>query len=119
MMRAICSALSLGSSSVHHERSPQAVKPIDMAKTLSVFKPEERNSFLFINREHMIKGEPKQQVQYTMSVEKVMNLYVYWSVSTVKSFGCCSYGRWVGLLRRMNIIQSVICFIMTDGAKLV
>jgi len=67
----------------------------------------------------MIKGEPKQQVQYTMSVEKVMNLYVYWSVSTVKSFGCCSYGRWVGLLRRMNIIQSVICFIMTVGAKLV
>ncbi|SJX23268.1 hypothetical protein ACNJC6_02924 [Acinetobacter johnsonii] len=67
----------------------------------------------------MIKGEPKQQVQYTMSVEKVMNLYVYWSVSTVKSFDCCSDGRWVGLLRRMNIIQSVICFIMTDGAKLV
>lgn len=67
----------------------------------------------------MIKGEPKQQVQYTMSVEKVMNLYVYWSVSTVKSFDCCSDGRWVGLLGRMNIIQSVICFIMTDGAKLV
>ena len=67
----------------------------------------------------MIKGEPRQQVQYTMSVEKVMNLYVYWSVSTVKSFDCCSDGRWVGLLRRMNIIQSVICFIMTDGAKLV
>ena len=67
----------------------------------------------------MIKGEPKQQVQYTMSVEKVMNLYVYWSISTVKSFDCCSDGRWVGLLRRMNIIQSVICFIMTDGAKLV
>ena len=67
----------------------------------------------------MIKGEPKQQVQYTMSVEKVMNLYVYWSVSTVKSFDCCSDGKWVGLLRRMNIIQSVICFIMTDGAKLV
>ena len=67
----------------------------------------------------MIKGEPKQQVQYTMSVEKVMNLYVYWSVSTVKSFDCCSDGRLVGLLRRKNIIQSVICFIMTDGAKLV
>lgn len=67
----------------------------------------------------MIKGEPKQQVQYTMSVEKVMNLYVYWSVSTVKSFGCCSDGRWVRLLRIMNIIQPVICFIMTDGAKLV
>ena len=67
----------------------------------------------------MIKGEPKQQVQYTMSVEKVMNLYVYWSVSTVKSFDCCSDGKWVGLLRKMNIIQSVICFIMTDGATLV
>ncbi len=67
----------------------------------------------------MIKGEPKQQVQYTMSVEKVMNLYVYWSISTVKSFDCCSDGRWVLLLRRMNVIQSVICFIMTDGAKLV
>ncbi len=39
----------------------------------------------------MIKGEPKQQVQYTMSVEKVMNLYVYWSISTVKSFDCLSW----------------------------
>lgn len=67
----------------------------------------------------MIKGEPKQQVQYTMSVEKVMNLYVYWSVSTVKSFDCCSDGSWVDLLRRMKSIQPVICFIMTDGAKLV
>lgn len=60
----------------------------------------------------MIKGEPKQQVQYTMLVEKVMNLYVYWSVSTVKSFDCCSDGRWVGLLRRMNSIQSVLGFIV-------
>gem|GEM_PF-1708141 len=60
----------------------------------------------------MIKGEPKQQVQYTMSVEKVMNLYVYWSVLTVKSFDCCSGGRWAGLLRRMNSIQSVLGFIV-------
>lgn len=52
----------------------------------------------------MIKGEPKQQVQYTMSAEKVMNLYVYWSVSTVKSFDCCSDGKWVGLLRKMSSI---------------
>lgn len=67
----------------------------------------------------MIKGEPKQQVQYTMSVEKVMNLYVYWSVSTVKSFDYCFDAGWVRLLRIMIIIQSVIGFIMTDGAKFV
>jgi hypothetical protein len=67
----------------------------------------------------MIKGEPKQQVQYTMSVEKVMSLYVYWSISTVKSFDCCSDAGWVRLLRIMSIIQSVIGFIMTAGAKFV
>ena len=64
----------------------------------------------------MIKGEPKQQVQYTMSVEKVMNLYVYWSVSTVKSFDCCSDGKWVGLLRKMSSIQSVIGFIVVQDS---
>ena len=63
----------------------------------------------------MIKGEPKQQVQYTMSVEKVMNLYVYWSISTVKSFDCCSDGKWVGLLRKMSSIQSVIGSIVVQN----
>ncbi|MFW1743178.1 hypothetical protein ACG908_12430, partial [Acinetobacter johnsonii] len=38
----------------------------------------------FIVTEQMIKDEPKEQMQYTVLVEKVMNSYVYWSVSTVK-----------------------------------
>ena len=64
----------------------------------------------------MIKGEPKQQVQYTMSVEKVMNLYVYWSVSTVKSFDCCSDAGWVRLLKIMISIQSAIGFIVVQDS---
>lgn len=50
-----------------------------------------------------------------MSVEKVMNLYVYWSVYAVKSFDYCSDVRWVRLLKRMNIIQSVIGFILVQN----
>ena len=62
------------------------------------------------------KDEPIQQMQYTMPVEKVMNLYVYWSISTVKSFDCCSDGMWVRLLRKMIIIQSVIGFIVVQDS---
>lgn len=39
----------------------------------------------FHNDENIFqKDEPIQQMQYTMPVEKVMNLYVYWSISAVK-----------------------------------
>ncbi|OTG66112.1 hypothetical protein B9T25_09870 [Acinetobacter sp. ANC 4470] len=53
----------------------------------------DKNIFLHRGENIFQEDEPIQQMQYTMLVEKVMNLYVYWSVSTVKQFDCRSDGR--------------------------
>ncbi|BFM35032.1 hypothetical protein PT23B2_09680 [Acinetobacter towneri] len=68
----------------HHALSPQAAKLNDKASTLKGFI-KEVNTVSFIDRENsFLMDEPKGQMQYTMPIVKVKNIYVYWSLSTVK-----------------------------------